>query len=86
MLRESSSPLSQMNTEEYPSFEIKQTFAEKIVLRARRIQSLANHVDFIVKESIGRLEVKVLVLGLLLTAMWSWTKQITSLSLGIRGE
>ena len=53
-----------MNTEEYPSFEIKQTFAEKIVLRARRIQSLAKHVDFIVKESIGRLEVKVLVLVL----------------------
>ena len=53
-----------MNTEEYPSLEIKQTFAEKIVLRARRIQSLAKHVDFIVKESIGRLEVKVLVLVL----------------------
>lgn len=75
-----------MNTKEYPSFEIKQTFAEKIVLRTRRIQSLANHFDFIVMESIGRLEVKVLVLGLLLTAMWSRTKQITFLSLGIRGE
>ena len=75
-----------MNTKEYPSFEIKETFAEKIVLRTRRIQSLANHVDFIVMESVGRLEVKVLVLGLLLTAKWSRTKQITSLSLGIRGE